>query len=50
VKDLYRLFRKQYDPLLKFVNELSEMPEFEELKKKMYDAKEKEFQEKSCST
>ena len=38
------MFEEKYLPLLRFVNELSEMPEFEELKKRMYEKKEARLQ------
>lgn len=40
VDKMYKFVHKNYDPLLEFVNELSEMPGFEELKKRLIEGKE----------
>lgn len=37
VKDLYSFMNEQYDPMLNFVNDIAEMPGFEEMKMKMYN-------------
>jgi len=42
VKDLYDFVHTNYDPMLDFVNEIAEMPEFEELKRRMWEEKEAE--------
>lgn len=42
IKSMYEFVHRNYDPLMDFVNDLSELPEFEELKMKMLEAKEAE--------
>ncbi len=45
VKDLYDFVHTHYDPLMNFVNELGELAEFEELKNKVYEAREEKYRE-----
>ena len=40
VNDLYDFMHSNYNQLLKFVEELSELPEFEKLKQKMWEENE----------
>ncbi len=49
IKEMYQFVHRNYDPLMKFVNNIAELPEFEKMKKKMYEEKEEksrvEFEE-----
>ena len=45
VEGWQEMFKEKYLPLLKFVNELGEMPEFEDLKRRMYEKKEERLQD-----
>jgi hypothetical protein len=47
ISSMYEFVHKNYDPLLDFVNELSGIPEFEELKRKLYERKYKQLSEDS---
>jgi len=47
VKDLYDFVHKNADPLLGFVNELAEMPGFEEMKRRMYKKREEKLRAES---
>jgi hypothetical protein len=39
IKELYQFVHRNFDPLLNFVNELSELPGFEELQRRLSEAK-----------
>ena len=47
VESWQNIFQENYVPLLKFVKELSEMPEFEDLKKRIYEEKEERLQKEA---
>jgi hypothetical protein len=47
VESWQEIFQEKYLPLLKFVNELGEMPEFEDLKKRMQEKREEKAREEA---